>query len=241
MKLSILVPVYNESGLIAECLSRVRAAPLPPGVETEIIVVDDGSTDGTAKLLDALAAGGGFRLLRHLRNQGKGAAVRTALSAATGEVVLIQDGDLEYDPADYPALLQPFLDGKADAVFGSRFAPFDKPRVLLFWHTIANRRLTALSNVFTGLRLTDMWTCYKAARAGFLKDLPLRCNGFCLEPELTAKLARQGCRIVEVPIRYRGRAYSQGKKIGLLDAARSLGVMLFFWVVSDLGPKSPGR
>lgn len=235
MKVSILMPVYNERYLIGECLRRVLAAPLPQGLEREIIIVDDGSTDGTSRLLAQArdAQSGLITLLRHEKNQGKGAALRSAIAAASGEILLIQDGDLEYDPGDYPTLLEPILSGRADVVYGSRFSG-EKRRVLNFWHSKGNRALTFLSNIFTGLDLSDLWTCYKVILAPFVKGMPLRCQGFSIEPELTAKLAKRRCRIYEVPITYHGRGYEEGKKIGLADAVRSLAVMVFFWAVDDL-------
>jgi len=235
MKVSILVPVYNERYLIGECLKRVVAAPLPPGVEREIIVVDDGSTDGSERIIREAAAAhpGLIRVIRHEKNSGKGAAVKTAIAAAQGDVVLIQDGDLEYDPSDYPSLLEPILSGRADAVFGSRFSG-DRRRVLNFWHTLGNRALTFSSNMFTGLDLTDMWTCYKVIRTSFVKGMPLRCKGFCVEPELISKLAKRRCRIYEVPISYHGRDYDEGKKIGVRDAFESLAVIVLFWLYDDL-------
>ena len=235
MKLSILVPVYNERYLIGECLKRVIAAPLPSGVEREIIVVDDGSTDGSERIIRLAAAAhpGLITVLRHEKNAGKGAAIKTAIAAAAGDILLIQDGDLEYDPADYPALLEPILSGRADAVFGSRFSG-DRRRVNNFWHTQGNRALTLASNMFTGLDLTDMWTGYKAILAPFVKSMPLRCKGFCVEPELISKLAKRRCRIYEVPISYHGRDYDEGKKIGFRDAVKSIGVILLFWLYDDL-------
>lgn len=235
MKVSILVPVYNERYLIGECLKRVVAAPLPPGVEREIIVVDDGSTDGSERIMREAARAHPdlITILRHEKNAGKGAAIKTAIAAAGGDVVLIQDGDLEYDPSDYPSLLEPILSGRADAVFGSRFSG-DRRRVLNFWHTQGNRALTLASNMFTGLDLTDMWTCYKVILTPFVKNMPLRCKGFCVEPELISKLAKRRCRIYEVPISYHGRDYDEGKKIGLRDAVRSLAVIVLFWLYDDL-------
>lgn len=235
MKVSILMPVYNERYLIGECLRRVLAAPLPTGLEREVIIVDDGCNDGTENILRQAAAAhpGEIRLHRHDVNSGKGAALKTAIAAASGDILLIQDGDLEYDPGDYPALLEPLLSGQADAVFGSRFSG-EKRRVLNFWHSLGNRALTLVSNMFTGLDLTDMWTCYKAVLAPFIKNMPLRSTGFCVEPELTAKLAKRRCRVYEVPISYHGRSYDEGKKIGFLDAVRSMGTIIFFWMVDDL-------
>lgn len=235
MKVSILIPVYNERYLIGECLRRVVAAPLPGGLEREIIVVDDGSTDGSERIIREAARThpGLFTILRHEKNSGKGSAIKTAIAAAGGDIILIQDGDLEYDPSDYPALLEPILSGRADAVFGSRFSG-DRRRVLNFWHTQGNRALTIASNMFTGLDLTDMWTCYKVILAPFVKNMPLRCKGFCVEPELISKLAKRRCRIYEVPISYHGRDYDEGKKIGFKDALQSLAVIVLFWLYDDL-------
>lgn len=235
MKVSILMPVYNERFLIRECLRRVLAAPLPEGLERELIIVDDGSTDGTGRLLEEARAAspGVITLLRQEKNRGKGAALKAAIAQATGDILLLQDGDLEYDPGDYAALLEPILSGRADVVYGSRFSGAER-RVLNFWHSKGNRALTFLSNMFTGLDLTDMWTCYKVMLAPFIKGMPLRCTGFCVEAELTSKLAKRRCRIYEVPITYHGRGYDEGKKIGFRDALRSLGVMVFFWLVDDL-------
>jgi len=211
MKLSVVIPVYNEAATIREILRRVRAT----GLCEEIIVVDDGSTDGTRDILRDLHEPGVLVVL-HERNQGKGAALRTGFSKVKGEVVLVQDADLEYDPGDYARLLKPIQDGKADVVYGSRFGG-DAHRVLFFWHYVGNRFLTTLSNMFTNLNLTDMETCYKVFRASLLSRLTLRSNRFGFEPEFTAKVARLGCRIYEVPISYDGRGYEAGKKITWKD------------------------
>jgi len=224
MRLSVIVPAFNERSTVERLLGRVAAAPLPEGVELEIVVVDDGSSDGTRELLVELAARADpapFRLLVHERNRGKGAAVRTGLGAGSGDVLLIQDADLEYDPREYPRLLQPILDGEADVVFGSRFLG-GPHRVLFFWHYLGNRFLTTLSNMLTDLNLSDMETCYKVFRREVLEGVELRSNRFGIEPELTAKVARRGARIYEVPISYRGRTYAEGKKIGWKDGVAAI-------------------
>ncbi|MGH7337457.1 MAG: glycosyltransferase family 2 protein, partial [Myxococcota bacterium] len=210
-------------------LERVARAPLPAGIEREIVVVDDASTDGTRDLLRALAASGHLpmRLFEQPVNQGKGAALRRGFAEATGDVVIIQDADLEYDPAEYPGLLQPILDDKADVVFGSRFLS-GPHRVLLFWHYVGNKVLTMLSNMFSNLNLTDMETCYKVFRRTLLDGVTLRSNRFGIEPELTAKLARKRARIYEVPISYHGRTYDEGKKIGWKDGFSALWAIVRF-------------
>jgi glycosyltransferase involved in cell wall biosynthesis len=220
---SIVIPAFNEEPTIRELVSRVARAELPGGIEREIIVVDDGSTDGTREILRELAAAGGLplRVLEQPHNQGKGAALRRGFAAATGEVILIQDADLEYDPRDYPVLLRPILEGQADAVFGSRFLG-GPHRVLFYWHYVGNRFLTTVSNAFSNLNLTDMETCYKVFRRALLDGVPLRSDRFGIEPELTAKLARVRARIYEVPISYHGRTYAQGKKIGWRDGLGAL-------------------
>jgi glycosyltransferase involved in cell wall biosynthesis len=222
-KVSIVVPVFNESAYVGVLLERVARAPLPAGVEREIVVVDDASTDGTRDLLRALAGEGRLplRLLEQPVNQGKGAALRRGFAEASGDVVIIQDADLEYDPAEYPALLQPILDDKADVVFGSRFLS-GPHRVLLFWHYVGNKVLTTISNMFSNLNLTDMETCYKVFRRSLLDGVTLRSNRFGIEPELTAKLAKKRARIYEVPISYHGRTYEEGKKIGWKDGFSAL-------------------
>ncbi len=235
MKLSVLMPFYNERSTLDDILDRVFAAPLPDGLELEIVAVDDCSTDSSYAIACRRAeADPRLRVFRHAVNQGKGAAIRTAVEHATGDIALIQDADLEYDPQDYPRLLRPILNGDADAVYGSRFAASEYRRVLFFWHSVANRGLTMLSNMLTDLNLTDMETCYKAVRMDVLKTMPLRSNRFGIEPELTAKLAKRRLRIFETPIRYSGRTYLEGKKIGLKDAFQALWVMLKFFVVDDL-------
>ena len=215
LTVSVLVPVYNERPTIEALIEQVEAVP----IAKEIICVDDCSTDGTAEVLERLLAEGRIhRLVRHPKNRGKGAAIRAALAASTGGVVIVQDADLEYDPADWPALLEPLVDGRADAVFGSRFLG-GPHRVLYFWHAVGNRVLTTVSNVFTNLNLTDMETCYKAIRGELARALlpKLTADRFGFEPEITARLARARARIFEVPISYSGRTYAEGKKIGWRD------------------------
>jgi glycosyltransferase involved in cell wall biosynthesis len=225
-KLSIIVPAYNERATISELLRRVRAVPLP-GLQKEIIIVDDCSNDGTRDLLEAEKIDS-QRVLLHEVNRGKGAAIRTGLQHATGDVIMIQDADLEYDPSDYPTLLKPIMDGDADVVYGSRFkGGAGSQRVLYFWHSIGNIMLTTMSNVLSGLNMSDMETCYKVFRAEVIKSVNLRSERFGFEPEITMKIARgKHWRVYEVPISYRGRTYEQGKKIGLKDAFSAVYVML---------------
>jgi glycosyltransferase involved in cell wall biosynthesis len=229
MKLSVVMPAYNEKRTIREIVARVAAVDLGP-IEKEIVIVDDGSTDGTRDILREMDGVGGVRVLYQPRNMGKGAAVWTGLRASTGDVVVIQDADLEYDPEEYPLLLRPILDGKADIVYGSRFlgSPHGH-RVLYFWHTVGNRLLTLMSNVFTNLNLTDMETCYKMMTREVVDRLDLQSKRFGIEPEITCKAARMRARIFEVPISYSGRTYEEGKKIGLKDAFQAAGVILKFF------------
>ncbi|HUI07334.1 MAG TPA: glycosyltransferase family 2 protein [Verrucomicrobiae bacterium] len=219
-KLSILIPVFNEVQTVAEVVRRVRTAD-SRGLEKEIIIVDDASIDGTGTILKKLPHNADIKVFSHPRNRGKGAALRTALQHATGDIVLIQDADLEYDPVDYPKLLQPILDGRADVVYGSRFAG-GTHRVLLFWHYTANRVLTLLSDMLCNLNLTDMETCYKVFRRQCLDGMKLTSERFGIEPELTAKLARRRYRFYETDINYAGRDYTEGKKINWKDGLAAL-------------------
>jgi glycosyltransferase involved in cell wall biosynthesis len=216
--LSVVIPVYNERATIEQLLERVYAVDL----DKEIIIVDDGSTDGTREVLAKLPeTGEPVRVILQDRNRGKGAALRRGFEAARGAVVIVQDADLEYDPADYPQILAPIQRGVADVVYGSRFLG-GPHRVLLFWHYLGNRALTTLSNVFTNLNLSDVWTCYKVFRAEVLRDLPLREDRFGFEVEVTSKVARRGWRVYEVPISYYGRTYAEGKKITWRDGVRGV-------------------
>ena len=219
MKLSVVIPVYNEVSTVEQLVMRVKRVP----IDKQIIIVDDGSTDGTRDKLAGLEDGDAVVTLAHQRNRGKGAALRTGFDAATGDVVLVQDADLEYDPNEYPRLIQPILDNRADVVYGSRFVGGDSHRVLYFWHSVGNRALTVLSNMCTNLNLTDMETCYKAFRREIIQGLTLEEDRFGFEPEVTAKLAKiRGIRIFEVGISYSGRTYQEGKQIGWRDGVRAL-------------------
>jgi glycosyltransferase involved in cell wall biosynthesis len=223
MKVSIVIPCYNEKKSIEHVVEAVRNAPLE---NREIVVVDDCSNDGTRTLLKGRVSKVVDRIIYHPVNRGKGAALRSGFAAATGDIILVQDADLEYNPEDYPLLLEPLLSGKADAVFGSRFMGGRPHRVLFFWHMVGNKFLTLLSNMFTNLNLTDMETGYKAFKASVIKAIQIEEDRFGVEPEIIAKLARTGCRIYEVGISYTGRTYEEGKKIGWRDGVRALYVIL---------------
>jgi glycosyltransferase involved in cell wall biosynthesis len=229
MKLSIVMPVYNEEATLVQIVERVQETPY----EKELILVNDASRDRSAEIMAELALRyDNVRCFHHEVNQGKGAGLATGFKQITGDVVLIQDADLEYDPADYPALLRPILEGKADVVYGSRFLGGSYVRVHLFWHYVGNRMLTLLSNMFTNLNLTDMETCYKVMKADVARRLDIESRTFAVEPEMTAKLAKMRLRIYEVPISYSGRDYSEGKKIGLKDAFIAVGAIVrwsVFW------------
>ena len=242
MLLSILIPVYNERTVVEKSLALVLAAPLPENMDRELVIVDDCSTDGTSDILDRLAAREPrIRLFRQTVNQGKGAAVRRAIQEAAGDFCLVQDADMEYDPAEYPKLMRPLLDGHADAVFGSRYLAGEQSRVLPYWHTKINQFLTWVSNMFSNLNVTDMETCYKVFRTDLLKSIPIRSDRFGFEPEITMKVSKRKLRVYEVPISYHGRTYEEGKKIGWKDGAKALGVILYFWIIDDLYAETYGR
>ena len=229
MKLSVIMPAYNEQATIRLIVDRVLAVDLGP-VEKELVIVDDGSRDGTRDILKTLDGQRGVRVFMQPFNQGKGAAVWRGMQESTGDILIIQDADLEYDPAEYPALIAPILNGQAEVVYGSRFLGSPRGhRVLYFWHSVGNKMLTMLSNMFSDLNLTDMETCYKV----FVRDVALRLDiqmkDFGIEPEITQKVARMRARVYEVPILYHGRTYEEGKKIGLKDAFKAVYTILKFW------------
>lgn len=218
-KLSIVIPCYNELGTIQLVIEAIKASPVK---NKEIIIVDDCSTDGTRELLQSQVETTVDRVIYHPRNRGKGAALRSGFAAATGDIVIVQDADLEYDPQEFPIVIKPIIDGKADVVFGSRFVGSHPHRVVYYWHMLGNRFLTMLSNMLTNINLTDMETCYKAFRREVIQSVKIEENRFGFEPEITAKVARMGCRIYEVGISYYGRTYKEGKKIGWKDGFRAI-------------------
>jgi glycosyltransferase involved in cell wall biosynthesis len=226
------MPVYNEAHTLRTIVARVLASPV--GLPMELVCVDDGSRDGSRDILDALAAKDArIRVIRQPRNMGKGAAIRAAIAHMRGDIGLIQDADLEYDPADYPALVAPILEGRADAVFGSRFASASQRKILLYWHGVANHFLTWLTNIFNNINLTDMETCYKAVRADILRQTPLHSDRFGIEPELTTKLAQWNIRLYEVPISYHGRSVAEGKKVGWKDAVSAVWTLVKYRFIDD--------
>ena len=233
MKLSVLMPVFNEANTLEESIRRVRGVDFPK----EIIAVDDGSTDGSREILKRLEAEvrqkdaslNDFKVVFQPNNQGKGAAIKTGLAHVTGDIVIIQDSDLEYDPRDYAKLLDPILAGHADVVYGTRFSGGGPHRVLFFWHSLGNRLLTLFSNALTNLNLTDMEVGYKVFRAEVIQGMKLESNRFGFEPEITVKIARQGCRLYEVPISYHGRTYAEGKKITWKDGVAALYCLIRYW------------
>jgi len=237
MKLSVVMPVYNEAETVREIVAQVLAVP----VEKEILIVDDGSTDGTRDVLRELDGKDGIRVYLQPNNQGKGAAVSVGFRHATGDVVVVQDADLEYDPREYPKLLEPIESGHADVVYGSRFLGGGARRVLYFWHTVGNRFLTLASNMFTNLNLTDMETCYKMFRREVVQSLKIESRRFGIEPEITAKVARRGYRIYEVPISYHGRTYEEGKKIGWKDAFSALATIVKYGLRESEDPRNVGH
>ena len=227
MKLSVIIPCYNEKATLAELITRVRKSPVR---DMEIILVDDCSTDGTTELIRNHIEKEVERVVYHESNMGKGAAIRSGLKYITGEVAIIQDADLEYDPMEYPKLLTPILDGKADVVYGSRFLGDGPHRVHLFWHYVGNRLLTLLSNMFTNLNLSDMETCYKMMKAEIVRQIVIEQDRFGMEPEITAKIARLKCRIFEVGVSYYGRTYEEGKKINWKDGFKAMYCVLRYGI-----------
>jgi glycosyltransferase involved in cell wall biosynthesis len=241
MHLSVVIPVFNEERTVLEIIERVRHVDLGRDVSVELVVVDDGSTDATPTLLAPLASRGLLRLIRQPRNQGKGAALRAGFRVAAGDIIIIQDADLEYDPADYYAMTAPIVNGQADVVFGARFDKGGARPVHSFWHSMGNRALTLLSNAVTGLNLSDMEVGYKAFRREVIETIDVECDRFGIEPELTAKVAAGRWRVYEVPISYRGRSYADGKKIGWRDGVDALRQIVRFGISIRLRDPVPRR
>ncbi len=239
-KLSVLMPVYNEARTLRTIVDRVMASPID--LDIELVCVDDASRDSSLRILEELAGEDDrIKVFRHETNRGKGAAIRTAIEHMTGDIAIVQDSDLEYDPAEYPVILKPILDGRADAVFGSRFASSPERRVLMYWHSLGNKALTWLANVLNDINLTDMETCYKAVRADVLRDLRLQSERFGIEPEITTRLAQWGARIYEVPISYHGRSYAEGKNIGWRDGLQAVGLLFKYRFVDTRFSRRTGQ
>lgn len=231
MKLSVLVPAYNEEEYLEKVIRRVAIQKVPGVTSMEIVIVNDASKDKTAEIMQKLAKElPGIQAYTQPYNQGKGAALRKAIELASGDICIIQDADLEYDPGEYPIVLEPIIEGRADCVYGSRFVSGQSKRVLFFWHFLGNQFLTLLSNMVTNLNLSDMETCYKAFRTDMLKSIPIRSNRFGFEPEITVKIAQRRCRIYEVGISYRGRTYEEGKKIGWKDGVKAIFTIFYFGI-----------
>ncbi|MBU0468041.1 MAG: glycosyltransferase family 2 protein [Candidatus Omnitrophica bacterium] len=236
LKLSVLMPAYNEEKTLEKIVEKVIKQKVAGISDLEIIIVDDRSNDNTRSIIESLKIKYTNKIVPvfHDKNMGKGAAIRTAIDKMTGDICIIQDADLEYDPSDYPILLEPLVDTRADCVYGSRFVGSQSKRVLFFWHYLGNKFLTLLSNMFTNLNLTDIETCYKAFRCDVLKSIPLQCNRFGFEPEITAKISKKRCRIFEVGISYSGRTYDEGKKITWKDGIKAMFLIIKYGVICNI-------
>lgn len=240
MKLSVLMPVFNEKEWLEKIVGKVLSQRVDGIDEMEVVIVDDGSTDGTKEIVESLHKQYGdiVRSFFHKKNSGKGSAINTAIGQMAGDICIVQDADLEYDPVDYPIMLEPIIDGRADCVYGSRFTGHQSKRILFFWHSVGNKFLTLLSNMFTNLNLTDMETCYKAFRCEFLKTIPIRSKRFGFEPEITAKIAKREARVFEVGISYNGRTYKSGKKITWVDGIKAIFLIVKYQIINDSYKKS---